>query len=452
MPDVFDPYHKWLGIPPKDQPPNHYRLLGLDLFEPDAEVIDIAANRQMSFVQGCAEGPYLALSQKLLNEIAAARLCLLSPEKRAEYDRMLRGKLPATAPGASGKGVAGSGVKGAGLSGKAASMTETKKNSAPEIATRTVRSRTAPTLRTSSGGAPASAPPLPSDRGAVHQPPPMVVAPVVTNVPIVPVQVGSSQRHAGPRVRRSNPLPLVLGVAAMGGVAVGLVIFLVMQLSKTNPPGGGAGGTPVVNNGGSAGGGGGTDSNPGAHAPGPKDPGVPNPGVPNVGGAGNNNPGRRLTWRDEILAKFPPKTILLDNIECQTFGINWKSESGDAGKYAGPDYLLTDAGTGLRLQVQFGVPSNLPPGDYEIRMSYVPADDRIKTLQVVLFNGETRVGQPATVDQSKAPSQDGQHATDPRYHFVGKYSLSGNDVSVIIDAGNASGTVSVDSIVVIPLQ
>lgn len=23
----FDPYHKWLGIPPKDQPPNHYRLL-----------------------------------------------------------------------------------------------------------------------------------------------------------------------------------------------------------------------------------------------------------------------------------------------------------------------------------------------------------------------------------------------------------------------------------------
>ena len=35
----FDPYHKWLGIPPKDQPPNHYRLLGLSLFESDPEVI-----------------------------------------------------------------------------------------------------------------------------------------------------------------------------------------------------------------------------------------------------------------------------------------------------------------------------------------------------------------------------------------------------------------------------
>jgi hypothetical protein len=48
---MFDPYHKWLGIPPKDQPPHHYRLLSLDLFESDPEVIDAAANRQMAYVQ-----------------------------------------------------------------------------------------------------------------------------------------------------------------------------------------------------------------------------------------------------------------------------------------------------------------------------------------------------------------------------------------------------------------
>jgi hypothetical protein len=30
---TVDPYDEWLGIPPKDQPPNHYRLLGLELFE-----------------------------------------------------------------------------------------------------------------------------------------------------------------------------------------------------------------------------------------------------------------------------------------------------------------------------------------------------------------------------------------------------------------------------------
>ena len=38
MPESFDPYHRWLGIPPREQPPNHYRLLGIDLFEADADV------------------------------------------------------------------------------------------------------------------------------------------------------------------------------------------------------------------------------------------------------------------------------------------------------------------------------------------------------------------------------------------------------------------------------
>lgn len=87
---MFDPYHKWLGIPPKDQPPNHYRLLGIELFETDADVIDAAANKQMAYVQGCATGPHIALSQKLLNEIASARLCLLTPAKKADYDAKIK--------------------------------------------------------------------------------------------------------------------------------------------------------------------------------------------------------------------------------------------------------------------------------------------------------------------------------------------------------------------------
>lgn len=44
MANAFDPYHKWLGIPPKAQPPNHYRLLGLELYEDDLEVIVAAAD------------------------------------------------------------------------------------------------------------------------------------------------------------------------------------------------------------------------------------------------------------------------------------------------------------------------------------------------------------------------------------------------------------------------
>jgi hypothetical protein len=87
---MFDPYHKWLGIPPSEQPPNHYRLLGISLFEANPDVIDAAANRQMAYLQGCAAGPHVALSQKLLNKVAAARLCLLTPDKKSLYDALLK--------------------------------------------------------------------------------------------------------------------------------------------------------------------------------------------------------------------------------------------------------------------------------------------------------------------------------------------------------------------------
>ena len=90
MSDSFDPYYIWLGIPPKDQPPNHYRLLGLQNLEENTDVIDAAANRQTTYLHEMAAGPNRQASQQLLNEIAAARRCLLSPEKKQEYDENLR--------------------------------------------------------------------------------------------------------------------------------------------------------------------------------------------------------------------------------------------------------------------------------------------------------------------------------------------------------------------------
>ena len=38
-------YHKLLGI--SGESPDHYRLLGIDRFEPDADVVSNAADRQM---------------------------------------------------------------------------------------------------------------------------------------------------------------------------------------------------------------------------------------------------------------------------------------------------------------------------------------------------------------------------------------------------------------------
>jgi hypothetical protein len=95
MSEPFDPFRKWLGIPPKDQPPNHYRLLGIATFENDPDVIENAATRQMAHVRTFKNSKHASLSQRILTELSAAKLCLLSPEQKPAYDAQLRGQLAA---------------------------------------------------------------------------------------------------------------------------------------------------------------------------------------------------------------------------------------------------------------------------------------------------------------------------------------------------------------------
>lgn len=94
----FDPYLKWLGIREKNLPINHYRLLGLDLFEDDPDVISMAADRQMIHIRTYQSGPKGDISQQILNELARARRCLLMPEKKAEYDVDLRATMSQPVP------------------------------------------------------------------------------------------------------------------------------------------------------------------------------------------------------------------------------------------------------------------------------------------------------------------------------------------------------------------
>ena len=91
--EAFNPYHAWLGIPPEEQPPNHYRLLGAALFEVQADVIDTAADRQMAHLRTFQCGKHSDLSQRLLNEVSAARLCLLNSATKADYDQRLRNRM-----------------------------------------------------------------------------------------------------------------------------------------------------------------------------------------------------------------------------------------------------------------------------------------------------------------------------------------------------------------------
>ena len=92
MSDEFNPYHKWLGIPLSEQPADYYRLLGIALFESDPDVITGASDQRMQFLRTMQTGKRGKLVDKLLNEIANAKVCLLNKEKKAAYDQKLRGK------------------------------------------------------------------------------------------------------------------------------------------------------------------------------------------------------------------------------------------------------------------------------------------------------------------------------------------------------------------------
>jgi concanavalin A-like lectin/glucanase superfamily protein len=100
MTDHFDPYHKWLGIPRWEQPPNHYRLLGLTTFESDLDVIESGADQRMAHVRTFQSSAHSAESQRLLNELATAKLCLLTPDRKQVYDTdlMAKQKSPLVAP------------------------------------------------------------------------------------------------------------------------------------------------------------------------------------------------------------------------------------------------------------------------------------------------------------------------------------------------------------------
>jgi hypothetical protein len=86
---MFDPYHKWLGIPRERQPPTFYQLLGISPQEDDREVIEEAAIRQTSYLRQYQTGPHAQECARLLGEVAQARLVLLNPSRRQAYDERL---------------------------------------------------------------------------------------------------------------------------------------------------------------------------------------------------------------------------------------------------------------------------------------------------------------------------------------------------------------------------
>lgn len=98
MPQNFDAYRDWLKIPTQDQPPHHYRLLGIKVFESDANKIDQAVNQLVARLQTLSNGPHVEQAQQLLNQVAKARICLTDPIRKADYDRRLQATLKPQRP------------------------------------------------------------------------------------------------------------------------------------------------------------------------------------------------------------------------------------------------------------------------------------------------------------------------------------------------------------------
>jgi hypothetical protein len=73
--------------------------LGIGPFESDTDAISNAADRQMAHVRTFQSGENSDLSQQILNELAAARVCLLDARRKAVYDDQLRRRLPPQHPG-----------------------------------------------------------------------------------------------------------------------------------------------------------------------------------------------------------------------------------------------------------------------------------------------------------------------------------------------------------------
>ena len=94
MPIEFDPYLEWLGIQSTERPLDHYALLGLTRFESSEALIDQHSVQRIELLQDIATGSeQVEISQKILNEVSAARVCLLDRQKRIKYDLQLKKQL-----------------------------------------------------------------------------------------------------------------------------------------------------------------------------------------------------------------------------------------------------------------------------------------------------------------------------------------------------------------------
>lgn len=86
---TLDVYRDWLKISATNRPLNYYQILKLKMFEDDPSVIRKHYRELNAYIRKFATGDYIEESQKLLNTLAKAMLCLTDKERKEEYDYTL---------------------------------------------------------------------------------------------------------------------------------------------------------------------------------------------------------------------------------------------------------------------------------------------------------------------------------------------------------------------------
>ena len=80
----------WLGLPPGEWPPDHYRLLGLEPGEDNAELIEQRVHQRLDAVR-CYQMMHPEQATEAMNRLAQAFVCLMEPATKKAYDAALFG-------------------------------------------------------------------------------------------------------------------------------------------------------------------------------------------------------------------------------------------------------------------------------------------------------------------------------------------------------------------------
>jgi hypothetical protein len=133
--------------------------------------------------------------------------------------------------------------------------------------------------------------------------------------------------------------------------------------------------------------------------------------------------------------------VVVDSAAARAIG-TWKA-STHFPRYVGDGYLHDErAGKGEKtLTFQ---PAGLPPGEYDVRLAYIPGGERDRAVPVTVFHaqGETEV----SVDQSLEPPIDGRWVSLGQYRFE-----TAGFGHVLVSTAGTTGFVTADAVQFLPV-